>query len=260
MKGLIYVLTLFVAFSTPAMCDSQTTAEIPGSSTELSRQAVGTSVEKDGEARSPVVKDDEVAPSTPQAKIIVDAPTRGKVGELIRFDLTKSTADSIKWLLRPESSDFESYDDGRKAVFSARTPGEYVFIIAVSKAGTVDVVTHTVTIEGPPEKPTTPDLALWIPYWLYNMQLPKEEALALAQGFELTASRITPLSTPEGIIKATSEANHAALGASIGAWQPLLVKLQAAMKNRAEAGQLVTPEQHKEMWLEIARGLRKYAE
>ena len=195
-----------------------------------------------------------------QAKVILTAPTTGEVGELIRFDLTKSVADSIKWLLRPGSPDFESYDNGRKAVFSARHPGEYTFIIAVAKAGTVDVITHVVKIKGPPKEPTTPDLALWIPYWLYPLQLPKDEALRLAEAFEDTASRITPLSTPKGIIEATAAANRAALGKSLSAWKPLLAKLQATMKNRAKEGKLTTPEQHKAMWLEIARGLRAYAD
>jgi hypothetical protein len=195
-----------------------------------------------------------------QAKVILEAPVKGRVGELLRFDLSKSIADSVKWRLVPDCADFESYDNGRKAVFSARAPGEYMFIVAVAKGGTVDVITHVVKIEGPPKEPTSPDLSLWIPYWLYSLQLDKTEAIALAEGFEATAARITPLSTPKGIIEATAEANRTALGASIGAWRPLLTKLQSAMKNRATQGLLATPEQHKEMWLEIAQGLRKYAE
>ena len=194
------------------------------------------------------------------ATIVIDAPTKGRVGELIRFDLTKSDADSIKWLLKPGSADFESYNDGRRAVFSARTAGEYMFIIAVAKGGTVDVVTHTVKIEGPPEKPESQSLADWIPYWLYDMQLPREEALALAQSFEETAERITALSTPQGIIEATGEANRVALGGSLEAWKPLLQKVKTALETRAKANTLTTPDQHKEAWREIAQGLRKYAQ
>lgn len=208
-----------------------------------------------GYADAPTMAQQSVTPP----EIVLVAPTRGRVGELIRFDLTKTKADSIKWLLKPSSADFESYDEGRKAVFSARTPGEYMFIIAVAKGGQVNVITHTIKIEGPPKKPTTPDLTQWIPYWLYPLQLPKEEALTLAQAFEDTANRITPLSTAEGIIEATREATHAALGTNTSAWSPLMAKLKSAMQNRAKEGKLITPEQHKEMWLEISHGLRKYA-
>jgi len=134
-----------------------------------------------------------------------------------------------------------------------------MFIIAVAKNGTVDVVTHTVRIEGPPKKPESQSLAEWIPYWLYPLQLPKEEALKLAESFEDVAARITALSTPKGIIEATQEANRASLGDSLPAWVPLMKKIQAALANQAKAGTLVTPEQHKIIWLEIAKGLRRYA-
>jgi hypothetical protein len=238
MKGLCYVVAVMLAMAPMQM---------------------GHAGDTDGPS-NPVVQQIDEQVATSHALIVVEAPTKGRVGELIRFDLTNSTATQIKWKLVPDVVDFESYDEGQKAVFSARAPGEYMFIIAAAMNGTVDVVTHTVTIQGPPKEPTTPDLSLWVPYWLYPLQLDKAEALALAQGFEATAARITPLSTPKGIIEATAEANREALGGSISAWRPFLTKLQSAMKNRAKQGLLQTPEQHKEMWLEIARGLHKYAD
>ena len=204
---------------------------------------------------SPVVQqsDEQV-----HASIILQAPTKGKVGELIRFDLTKSEADSIKWISPTE--DFEAYANGTRAVFSARTPGEYTFTVAAALGGTVDVVTHTVIITGPPKKPETATLVEWIPYWLYPLQLDKAEAIKLAESFEDVASRIDTLSTPKGIIEATATANRAALGTRIAAWKPLLVKVQASLTNKSRAGLLKTPEQHKETWNEIATGLRRYAE
>lgn len=257
MKGFVYVIAFLIGFAAGPASISQ------------SSYAVDTSAAKvdQSEDRS---TDTETGTPAPQAgttfrqtgvaaKVVVDAPNKGRVGELIRFDLTKSVADSIKWLLKPESIDFQAYEDGRRAVFSARTPGEYMFIIAVASGGTVDVVTHTVTIEGPPAKPDSQSLTEWVPYWLYPMQLDREEALRLAESFEETSDRITALSTPQGIIEATAEANRAALGDSLGEWKPLLKKIQATLANRAQAGTLTTPEQHKETWLEIARGLRKYA-
>ena len=245
MKGFLYVFTLTVALATPTMCNSGGTAS----------QAFG----QDQATPETVVQVGHEGVETETAKVIIDAPTRGRVGELIRFDLTRSVADSIMWRLLPASGDFESYDEGRRAVFSARTPGDYMFIIAVAKGGTVDVITHTVHIEGPPAKPDTHSLTEWVPYWLYPMQLNREEALKLAQSFEDVAGRITAISTPKGIIEATAEANRTALGNSIEAWKPLLIKIQAALGNKAKAGTLMTPDQHKEVWLSIAKGLRKYA-
>lgn len=239
MKGLVYALTFLIGFAAaPTLADGVVAPAGQLADDSLVRPAVDTL----------------------KAEIVVDAPTKGRVGELIRFDLTKSVAASIEWRLLPASPDFEVYEDGRRAVFSARAAGEYMFIIAAASGDTVDVITHTVRIEGPPAKPESSDLAEWVPYWLYPMQLDQEMALRLAESFEDVAGRITALSTPKGIIEATSEANRAALGDELEIWVPLLKKIQAALANMAQAGTLATPEQHKETWMEIAKGLRKYAQ
>jgi transposase-like protein len=62
---------------------------------------------------------------------------------------------------------------------------------------------------------------------------------------------------PSDWIKRTAEANREALGESIDAWEPLLDKIGKALRKRAEQGNLSTPEQHKEAWLEVAEGLRR---
>ena len=250
MKGLYYALPLILALTSgptgsaePKSSVSEPTAQVAGTETGQTDGSVLPVVGQEGES----------------AKVVVEAPTKGRIGELIRFDLTQSEADSIKWIVKPGSPDFEVYADGRRAVFSARAAGEYLFIIACAKDGTVDVVTHTVKIEGPPAKPDSQSLVEWLPYWLYPLQLDKGSALALADSFEDVAGRITALSTPKGIIEATAIANRAALSDSLETWKPILKKIQAVLANRAQAGTLATPEQHKETWLEIARGLRKYA-
>ena len=261
MKGLIYVIAFAIGFAAgPASFPSPAASFASGEAKtdHVSGQSTVDPVQPD--TGSEVSTPETVAQAGDEvAKVVIDAPTRGRVGELIRFDLTKSEADSIKWLLLPESVDFECYEDGRRAVFSARTPGEYMFIIAVANAGTVDVVTHTVKIEGPPPKPESTSLTEWVPYWLYPLQLDPAVAVKLAESFESVSDRITALSTPKGIIEATAEANRAALGDELDAWKPLLKKIQATLANRARANTLTTPEQHKAVWLEIAEGLRKYA-
>jgi len=257
MKGLVYVLAFAIGFASGPVSISQATSQADRlSPTALVAADSTTEPQADSGNGSPgtLVGDAEVA------KVVIEAPTKGRVGELIRFDLTQSEADSIKWLLLPESVDFEAYEDGRRAVFSARSPGDYMFIIAVAKGGSVDVVTHTVKIEGPPERPEGQSLVDWIPYWLYPMQLDSNQALLLAASFEEVASRITAISTPKGIIEATAEANRAALGDNLVTWKPLLAKIKATLEHRAKNGTLATPDQHKETWREIAKGLRRYAQ
>ena len=188
---------------------------------------------------------------------MLDAPDAATVGELVKLDASQSVADSYKWIILPESDDFLVYDGGARAVFSAREPGEYRFVLAVAKNGTVDVITHVVTVRGPPKPPTTNDLAAWVAFWTRTSRLPREEALALASSFESVASRVDTLKTPKEWIKATAEANREALGKNITRWVPLLDKIGAALKKMAETGLLETPEQHAKVWLKIAEGLRK---
>jgi len=196
------------------------------------------------------------APVKPsEAKLVLEAPDTARIGELVRFDVSESTADSFKWLMCPASDDFLTYNEGRRAVFSARAKGEYQFIVACAKDGTVDAVTHIVKVSGPPPQPTSQSLTEWIPFWAWEMNLPDNEAKILANNFESIAER--KLAEPQDWIKATAEANRESLGASLSNWRPMLDKIQTVLQKRAEEGSLTTPDQHVETWLEIAEGLRK---
>lgn len=193
-----------------------------------------------------------------QAKIVLVAPDSARVGELVRFDVSASVAASFKWLVVPPSQDFEVYDDGRRAVFSARGPGEFQFTIACAIGDTVDVINHVIKIIGPPPQPVTDSLAEWIPFWMWQYTLPAKEKIALAESFESVAARKDELKTAEEWIKATAESNREALGESINTvWAPLLDKIGSALLKMAQDGTLMTPEQHAKVWLEIATGLRK---
>ena len=210
------------------------------------------------------------------AKLVIKAPEVGEIGELIRLDVSGSTAAQFKWLLVPQSTDFEFYDDGKHAVFSARKPGDYMFIVACGLENTVDVLTHVVKIVGPVPTPPDPNntnypvvarpkdgalLTAWIPYWCSQAQRSKEETLKLAASFDSVAATISAgiNTTPQQIIEVTSKSNNQALGASIDGWIPVLQNIQLEMKIRAQAGTLTTPEQHSLLWREIADGLKAYA-
>lgn len=212
---------------------------------------------------------DDPAPAD-TAKVIINAPPTGAVGELIRLDVSNSTAESFRWVLVPDSVDFEVYDEGRHAVFSARKPGQYMFIVACAYKGTVDVVTHVINIGNVPdpqvkypvvEKPAEgAPLAMMIPYWCSQAKRSREETMKLAASFESIAATISAgvNTTPQAIIQATGDANRNALGDSLENWKPVLQELQKELQKLAEEGKLTTAEQHAQVWREIAAGLRAY--
>jgi hypothetical protein len=196
------------------------------------------------------------APMSGEAQVVLVAPSECRVGELVRLDVSESTADSFKWALVPDSEDFLVYDGGKRAVFSARVEGDHRFIVACAKDGTVDVMTFTIRVLGPPPMPMSDSLAEWIPFWNWSAGLPREEAEMLAASFEAIAARVDELEEPVQWIKATAEANRKVLGDRIDAWGPMLDKIGAALLERAEIGALTTPEEHAAVWLEVAQGLR----
>ena len=199
---------------------------------------------------------DQPAPPNAEAEIVLVAPSMIRVGELARLDVSESVAASFKWLLAPQTPDFEIYAEGSKAVFSARTEGEYRFVVACARGDTVDVVTHVIKVVGPPPMPQTDDLSLWIPFWNWSEMLPHEECEQLAEAFEGVAARQDELETAADWLKAISEANRKVLGDRIEAWKPMLNKIGAALRTRAETGALDTSGAHAAAWLEIAKGLR----
>lgn len=205
------------------------------------------------------------------AEIVLNAPKKAEVGELVRFDLTGSTGQAYKWLMVPATVDFEVFCEGKLTVFSARKPGTYMFIIGCAYNGTIDVVTHSVTITGssypdivyPDVARPTADSSLeeWIPYWCSINKRPQNEANLLASSFNNVAAQIAAqvLQKPSEIIQATAEANRVALGKSLPGWKPTLRQIQGEIRAQADRGALTTPEQHRKLWLIIAKGLQTYA-
>jgi len=194
-------------------------------------------------------------PIPAEAKVVLDAPSSCRIGELVRLDASESVADSFKWLLIPDSDDFLVYDDGRRAVFSARAPGEFRFVLAVAKGGSIDVITHLIRVIGPPDEPESDDFVELIPFWNWTLDLPEDELAAIADNFASLAAR-DDLVTPEQWIKETVESNRAILGDRIEAWAPLLDQIGKMLVEKAQSGALVTPEDHKREWERIAEGLK----
>ena len=191
-----------------------------------------------------------------EAKIVLVAPTSARIGELVRLDASGSVATEIKWKLSPGSVDFEVYDAGARAVFSARAAGEYQFIVACAKGDTVDFAVHIVKVLGPPPMPQTDNLTNWIPYWNWPLDLPKAEIEALAASFEEVAAQSDDFEDIGDFIKATAKASRKALGDRVEAWKPILDKVGANLSEKAESGAMTSPEECRAEWLRVAEGLR----
>jgi len=211
--------------------------------------------------RYPNVLTQDAAPvSTTPAKVILKAPDKAKVGQLVVLDVSGSMASSFAWETRTKTNNFLVIEGGKKAVFSAEAPGEFTFVVAVAKGDTVDVVIHTVKITGGQPSPTD-DLVTRVASWCELVQSPtkRDDALKLSQSFSSLSAVIKPDMTPEDIIDITKNSNRDALGENLTHWAPFLDGLGGEMTKLSTAGRLTDAESHKRVWKAIADALGEYA-
>lgn len=184
---------------------------------------------------------------TTDAKIILQAPTTGSIGELIELDASKSNATSFIWRVIPETPNFKVIEKGKKLLFCSGEKGTYLFILAAAKRDSVDCIVHQITIEGAPVIDTlTKRVRTWLPKNSDSKILEK-----LARSFERVASAgHTDVAV---LVKTTALSNRGILGSNLEEYKPFLKALSAHLKNNyAEA----TIEQHLELWFKLAAALR----
>jgi hypothetical protein len=194
------------------------------------------------------------------ASIVLRAPDKAKVGQLVILDVSESTATSFRWEPQQKTPNFLVIDNGRRAVFSAEVSGVYTFVVAAAKDNTVDVKIHTIKIVGNQPQPSD-DIVTKIAHWCESItsDTKRDDALKLAQSFSSVSALITDDMTPEAIVEATKKSNRDALGDNIQNWTPFLKGLQNELKALAADGKLPDAESHRRMWREIANGLKEYA-
>lgn len=193
---------------------------------------------------------------SPDPGIILRAQDTAEIGELIRLDASESEVDGITWQIIPDTPDFEVIEDGRRAFFSSRVPGEYLIIIAAAKDGIPYLEHHSLTVIGELPEPGPETVAAKVRRWAadvepYEGKDAHQKALAgvfqkLAEADEISV---------DDMLEATATANTAVLGDSLDYWLPLLEPLGEELDALMEAGKLETRSDYAKVWTEISKGL-----
>jgi hypothetical protein len=204
----------------------------------------------------PVAGQDEVEASG----IVLEAQEDAEIGELVRLDASASDVDGLTWQIIPQTPDFEVIEDGRRAFFSSRVPGSYLFIIAGAKGGVPYLEHHTLEVIGeePDAPPKVENISGKVRRWAKGVgayEARKVHALALAGVFRKLAEAEDV--TVEDMLDATATANSAVLGDDLDKWLPLLEPLGEELDVLMEEGQLETREQYRSVWTDIADGIEK---
>lgn len=210
---------------------------------------------------------DDGTPREDKPEVVIEAPSKVKVGEMIVIDVTKSHGEGFDMKVIPEPPQVRVFEDGK--VICAATGSkstEYLFIISCALNGKSDVKTHVVKVQGvEPVIPDRPgmDIPKKVLSWCEGIDSPtaRDDALKLAQSFASIATVIESgaFADPDEIVAATKTSNRDALGDNLEHWVPLLDGLMVELKAMADAGMLPDPQSHGKVWTDVATGLRTYA-
>lgn len=217
---------------------------------QISRQASGDDTPQEG-----------------KAAVVIQAPDKVKVGDLIRIDLSGSQGAGFDYQVIPEPPGLQVFDDGRTIVCGTGDKNvEYLFMISCALDGDSDIKTHIVRVHGAQtDSPVNPgqNLVEKVKDWCDDVNSPdkRDDALALAQSFSSVAIIIEQdtFSSAEELVQATTTSNRDALGDNLEQWESLLNSLMLELKAMASAGQLPDIRSHARVWKDVARGLREYA-
>jgi hypothetical protein len=204
-----------------------------------------------GMKQEPVFEQESVDDGKAQVSLVVKAPETCEIGEMVTIDATGSNADAFEWLVIPATPDFRVITNGQEALFSARAPGSYTFIIAATRDGVLQPLT-TIAITVLPLKivPVVDDFTIKVKGWLPPNADP-EILEKLARSFERVAS--ANHTDVASLVKTTALSNRAILGTALPEYKDFLVAFSLHLKdNMTDA----TINDHVELWFSLASALR----
>lgn len=212
-------------------------------------------------AQDPVDPDVDVDVDVEDISLVVEAPTKVKIGDLVVLSVEKSNAVSFEWIVLPSTDNFLVIDEGRRAVFSCGESGEFIFIVACAKGDDVRVKYHKLVVTGPPKPEDGIKSVIVALCDRVESQSKRDDVLKLAQSFSSVAAAMAQGGnwTPVDIAKATKISNQDALGERLTDWNPFAEGLAKTLQQMNSEGKLVTTEDHIAVWRKIADALREYA-
>lgn len=203
-----------------------------------------------------------------KAEVIIDAPSKVKIGDLITIDLSKSIGTGFDFKVIPLPPGLRVFNDGRVIVCGTGAKNiEYLFVISCALEDASSIKTHAIQIygavaPGPPPNPGE-NLVDKVVGWCENVEslTPRDDAMKLAQSFASLAIIADQggFTSPADLVKATATSNREALNGNLEYWTSLLDSLMSELKALAEAGKLPDTKSHAPIWRDVAKGLRAYA-
>ena len=189
-----------------------------------------------------------------EMQLIVKSPESCVIGEMVTIDATASNCDTFEWKVIPATDDFRVITNGQEALFCARAPGTYIFILAGTRDGILMplkaitiIVEQGVTPVVIVENTFTIKVKSWLPQGADPKILEQ-----LARSFERVASATH--ADVASLVKTTALSNRSALGANLPQYKPFLIAFSAHLKTNLTES---TIDEHVELWFNMAKILRE---
>lgn len=202
--------------------------------------------------------------SAQDARVVIDAPSKVAIGELVKIDLSQSQGGGFDFIITPTPPGLAVFDGGKTIVCgTGPKPTVYTVIVSCALEGNSDVALLTIEVS---DKVIEPDKSLMpkIKSWASVVMSPnrREEAMTLAQSFASVGiiAEQGGFENVDAMLEATAISNRDALGKSLQYWVPFLDSLMRELEIIADNGGLNTIDEHAQVWKSVAEGLRVFAE
>lgn len=184
----------------------------------------------------------------------LQAPDQCEVGELIVIKLDIPEGTSTDWGIKPFTEDFRIFENGRIAVFSGRSVGEYTVFVACSVDGIANLLMHDLAVVK-----HTDNLEDNILRVVKSISGKPETCQKLEQLFRSLSNSPTDWAaiSQEELNSSIGKSVREILGETQKQWEPMFDVIGKHLNGLNERGELNTKEDYQEVWTKVANALKK---
>lgn len=196
-------------------------------------------------------------------KVVITAPSKVAIGEMIVVDVSKSTGSGFTFIVQPTPARIFEDSSGKTITFGTGTDiKEFLLIVSCAKGDESDCKTQKIKVRGVGGLTSQP-LGEIIKELAVDVQSPdvRGDALKLSQSFSTMALDQDVKDVP-ALLKKTGTSNRDALNGHFEAWSEVRRNITAYLKELAKEGKLkgTDLETHRTIWKGIAKALAEFAE
>lgn len=212
---------------------------------------------------------DDNTPREDKAEVVIKAPDKVKVGDMIIVDLSESLGGGFDYAVEPTPPGLRTFNKGKIIVCGTGDKNvTYTFSVSCALAGDSDIGIHKIKVTGAqaPGPPVNPgqNIIEKVKDWASEIESPtlRDDAIKLAQSFSSVSIIIEQgtFESTKALITATATSNRDAVSGNLEHWTPLLDSLMRELKAMAQLGILSDVTDHARIWKEVAQGLREFAD